>query len=213
MPRRLRSRRFWLPHLWQSLFHTLPRSSVPPSPSSFVLHPRSDPALDRAGIQGPRSSIFNLQSDRTRPRAHLLEEFMHLFYRSWLAAAIVTVCVLLSVGAAKAQSGGGSSSAITWTVLEPSGAVVANATVEIHNAVSGFDRTTTTDINGRFSFPNVPFNPYHMTVTAPGLGPTAEDVEVRSALGVNGKVSLAVAGRSEWATVVARGRLGLGSPD
>ncbi|HKC00666.1 MAG TPA: carboxypeptidase regulatory-like domain-containing protein [Terriglobales bacterium] len=128
---------------------------------------------------------------------------MHLFYRSWLAAAIVTVCVMLSVGAAKAQSGGGTSSGISGTVLDPSGAVVANATVEIHNAVSGFDRTTTTDINGRFSFPNVPFNPYHMTVTAPGFGQTAEDVEIRSALGVNVKVSLAVAGSSEAVTVEA----------
>src|SRR5260221_7828915 len=128
---------------------------------------------------------------------------MHLFDRSWLAAAIVTVCVMLSVGAAKAQSGGGTSSGISGTVLDPSGAVVANATVEIHNAVSGFDRTTTTDINGRFSFPNVPFNPYHMTVTAPGFGQTAEDVEIRSALGVNVKVSLAVAGSSEAVTVEA----------
>src|SRR5260370_19053966 len=89
------------------------------------------------------------------------------------------------------------------TVLDPSGAVVANATVEIHNAVSGFDRTTTTDSDGRFSFPNVPFNPYHMTVTAAGFAQTAQDVEIRSALGVNVKVSLAVAGGSEAVTVEA----------
>src|SRR5260370_11947806 len=89
------------------------------------------------------------------------------------------------------------------TVLDPSGAVVANATVEIHNAVSGFDRTTTTDSDGRFSFPNVPFNPYHMAVTAAGFAQIAQDVEIRSALGVNVKVSLAVAGSSEAVTVEA----------
>ena len=113
---------------------------------------------------------------------------MHLFYKNWLTAAIVAVAVVLSVGAANAQSGV-TSSGISGTVLDPSGAVVANATVEIHNPVSGFVRTTTTDSDGRFSFPNVPFNPYHMTVTAEGFAQTAQDVEIRSALGVNVKVS------------------------
>ncbi len=127
---------------------------------------------------------------------------MHLFCKSWLAAAIVAVAVALSVGTANAQSGG-TSSGISGTVLDPSGAVVANATVEIHNAVSGFDRTTTTDSKGNFSFPNVPFNPYHMTVTAAGFAQTAQDVEIRSALGVNVKVNLAVAGSSEAVTVEA----------
>ncbi len=127
---------------------------------------------------------------------------MHLFYKSLLAAAIFAVAVVLSVGAANAQSGV-TSSGISGTVLDPSGAVVANATVEIHNAVSGFDRTTTTDSNGRFSFPNVPFNPYHMTVKAAGFAQTAQDVEIRSALGVNVKVNLAVAGSSEAVTVEA----------
>jgi hypothetical protein len=127
---------------------------------------------------------------------------MHLFCKGWLAAAIVAVAAMLSVGTANAQSGG-TSSGISGTVLDPSGAVVANATVEIHNAVSGFDRTTTTDSKGNFSFPNVPFNPYHMTVTAAGFAQTAQDVEIRSALGVNVKVNLAVAGSSEAVTVEA----------
>jgi hypothetical protein len=125
---------------------------------------------------------------------------MHLFCKGWLAVAIVTVSAMLSVGAANAQSGG---SSISGSVLDPSGAVVANATVEIHNAVSGFDRTTTTDSKGNFSFPNVPFNPYHMTVKAAGFAQTAQDVEIRSALGVNVKVNLAVAGSSEAVTVEA----------
>ena len=125
---------------------------------------------------------------------------MHLFHKNWLAAAMVAVAVVLSVGAANAQSGG---SSISGTVLDPSGAVVVNARVEIHNAVSGFDRTTTTDSQGRFSFPNVPFNPYHMTVTATGFAQNAQDVEIRSALGVNVKVSLAVARSTDTVTVEA----------
>ena len=88
---------------------------------------------------------------------------MHLSYKSWLAA--MAVVVGLSVGAANAQSGG-SSGSINGTILDPSGAVVPNTAVEIHNPVSGYDRKTTTDSEGNFNFPNVPFNPYHMTVTA-----------------------------------------------
>jgi len=121
-------------------------------------------------------------------------------YKKWLYAAFIAVfCLALGVRT-YAQSGG---SSISGTVLDPSGAVVANASVEIHNVVSGFDRTTTTDSSGKFSFPNVPFNPYHMTVTAKGFAQNAQDVEIRSALGVNVKVSLAVAGSSEAVTVEA----------
>src|SRR6202140_2067491 len=123
-------------------------------------------------------------------------------YKKSLYAAFLVVFYLGLGLSAYAQSGG-TSSGISGTVLDPSGAVVANATVEIHNAVSGFDRTTTTDSKGNFSFPNVPFNPYHMTVTAAGFAQTAQDVEIRSALGVNVKVNLAVAGSSEAVTVEA----------
>src|ERR1700693_2275816 len=123
-------------------------------------------------------------------------------YKKSLYAAFLVVFYLGLGLSAYAQSGG-PSSGISGTVLDPSGAVVANATVEIHNAVSGFDRTTTTDSKGDFSFPNVPFNPYHTTVTAPGIAQNAQDVEIRSALGVNVKVNLTVATSSDTVTVEA----------
>jgi hypothetical protein len=49
----------------------------------------------------------------------------------------------------------------------------------------------------------VPFNPYHMTVTATGFAQSAQDVEIRSALGVNVKVSLEVARSTDTVTVEA----------
>lgn len=76
---------------------------------------------------------------------------MHSSHKKYLASAIVAVALLWTVGAANAQSGGGSGS-INGTVLDPSGAVVPNATVELHQAVSGFDQTTTTDGKGNFTF-------------------------------------------------------------
>jgi carboxypeptidase family protein/TonB-dependent receptor-like protein len=113
---------------------------------------------------------------------------------------ILGISLYLASAVAYAQSGG---SSISGTVLDPSGAVVPNATVEIHNPVSAFDRSTTTDSAGKFSFPNVPFNPYHLTVTAAGFAQKAQDVEIRSAVPVNVKISLVVAANSSTITVEA----------
>src|ERR1700732_2887002 len=125
---------------------------------------------------------------------------MLAFYKKSLFAASMVVFYLTLGLHAYAQSGG---SSISGTVVDPSGAVVPNGTVQIHNPVSAFDRSTTTDSSGKFSFPNVPFNPYHMTVTAAGFAQNAQDVEVRSAVPVNVKVSLTVAGSSRSGTVGA----------
>ena len=103
---------------------------------------------------------------------------------------------------ADAQSGG-SSTSVTGTVADPTGAVVANAVVEIRNPVSGFERTVTTDGSGKFSIPNVPFNPYHLTVTGPGFTPYAQDVDVRSIVPVTVSVTLQIKGSSETVTVEA----------
>src|ERR1039458_759073 len=81
--------------------------------------------------------------------------------------------------------GVGNSASIAGTVLDPAGAVVPNAAVEIHNPISGLSRSTTTDISGNFSFVNVPYNPYHLTVNATGFSPYVQDVEVRSSSTVN----------------------------
>jgi hypothetical protein len=110
----------------------------------------------------------------------------------------------LSFVIAQAQSGG-SSTSISGTVLDPSQAVVSNAEVEIHNPVSGFRRTTNTDSSGRFSFPNVPFNPYHLTVSKEGFSPYAQDVEVRSAVPLEIKIGLKVTGATESVTVTEQG--------
>lgn len=125
---------------------------------------------------------------------------MHSFLKLWLAAAMVVVVVALSGGVADAQSGG-SSGSIDGTVLDPSGAVVANATVEIHNAVSGFDRTTTTDSDGKFSFSNVPFNHYHMTVKAAGFAQSAQDVEIHSVVPASVQINLQVSASSTTVSV------------
>jgi len=64
-------------------------------------------------------------------------------YKKSLHAAFA-ITFLLALGLQTyAQSG--SSGSINGTVLDPTGAVVPNATVEIHNPVSHFDRSATAD--------------------------------------------------------------------
>ena len=101
-----------------------------------------------------------------------------------------------------AQSGG-SSTSVTGSVVDPSGAVVPNATVEIHNPVSQFERTATTDHSGKFTIPNVPFNNYHLTVKGSGFAPFAQDIDVRSVVPVNIPVNLTVEASSTNVTVEA----------
>jgi hypothetical protein len=107
-------------------------------------------------------------------------------YRKSLAAAI------LAFGLSVMAQSGGNSTTVIGTVIDPSGAVVRDATVEIHNPVSGFDRTATTSSTGKFAIPNVPFNNYHLTVAASGFARYAQDIDVRSIVPVNVPVHLNV---------------------
>ncbi|MGA6983331.1 MAG: carboxypeptidase-like regulatory domain-containing protein, partial [Candidatus Sulfotelmatobacter sp.] len=78
---------------------------------------------------------------------------MLAFYRKSRFAALVAVFYLCFTLYIYAQSGSNSGS-ISGTVLDPTGAVVSDATIEIHNPVSQYDRSTTTDKLGNFIFQN-----------------------------------------------------------
>jgi Carboxypeptidase regulatory-like domain len=132
-----------------------------------------------------------------------MEEFMLASYvKSRPATFLVAIFLTLNL-CAYAQSG--SSTTITGTVVDPSGAVVASATVDLHNPVSGFSRSAVTDAVGKFVISNVPFNPYHLSITGKGFAPYAEDVDVRSSVPVNLSIALKVAGSAESVTVEANG--------
>ncbi|HUB52393.1 MAG TPA: TonB-dependent receptor, partial [Terracidiphilus sp.] len=116
--------------------------------------------------------------------------------------------LLLALGAlyaAHAQSG--NAGTVRGTVTDPSGAVVPNATVHIANPVSEYEQTTLTDGAGQFTFPNVPFNPYTLSVSAKGFAIRSQNVEIRSAVGINVKIALQVSGGSQTVTVASQGDL------
>jgi hypothetical protein len=100
-----------------------------------------------------------------------------------------------------------SSGTIEGMVKDPTGAVVRGATVYIHNPVSHFERSTITDSAGAFRFANVPFNPYHLSVSAQGFDAYSQDVEVRSVVPVSLGIGLKVKGATTSVTVEAAGEL------
>src|SRR5690242_10193118 len=97
------------------------------------------------------------------------------------------------------------SASITGTVLDPSGAVVPGATIVIQNPVSQFERSVSTDNSGAFSISNIPFNPYHMTVTGSGFAAFVQDLDLRSPVPVSLKISLQVGTAVQTVTVEGNG--------
>src|SRR5271166_5833014 len=121
-------------------------------------------------------------------------------FRQWRLASAGAVALVVSAALGVAQSVGNSTS-LNGTVLDATGAVVPGAIVKIHNPVSGVDRNVQTDTTGQFSFPNTPFNPYHLSVTARGFTPYAQDVELRSVVPVTLSITLQAAVEATTVTV------------
>lgn len=89
--------------------------------------------------------------------------------------------VFVSSSALFAQSANNSGT-INGTVMDTTGAVIAGAQVTIENPVSGLSRTATTDASGKYQLPNLPFNHYHLSISAPGFDSVSHDVDIRSSV-------------------------------
>ena len=103
---------------------------------------------------------------------------------------------LLAPAAAIAQTLAGS---VTGQVTDPQGNAIPGAIVSVTNPVSGFNRQAKADGTGSFSFENVPFGSYHVSIVAPGFASTTADANVRSAVPVVLRPQLGV---SDVATTV-----------
>src|SRR3984893_1417888 len=125
---------------------------------------------------------------------------MRMTFRK-LALFVLGLILFLCATSSWAQSGG----SIEGVVKDSSGGVLSNATIEISNAVSGYHRETTTGIGGDFRFTNLPFNPYHLVVTAKRFSSFVQDVDVRSTVPNTLEVNLKLGTTSENITVEATG--------
>ncbi|MGP0074835.1 MAG: carboxypeptidase regulatory-like domain-containing protein [Bryobacteraceae bacterium] len=102
-----------------------------------------------------------------------------------------------------AQSSGGSAGTVHGTVLDPSGAAIIGATVQIENPVSHYSQTLKTDNQGNFQFVNIPYNNYHLSAAASGFQNGSQDVDVRSPLPLELKIDLKIGASTETVAVTA----------
>jgi hypothetical protein len=116
------------------------------------------------------------------------------------------LCLLIagSFGVVFAQSLGNAGT-VEGSVVDPSGAAIPKAAVTIRNAVSGYSQKATTDSDGSFRLTNIPPNPYHLEVEAPGFSTFAQDIDLRNAIPVRLKASLELAGAQTTVNVEATG--------
>ena len=104
-----------------------------------------------------------------------------------------------------AQTISSGSGAIRGSVVDPSGAVIKGAAVGITNPVSQYSRTTQTDAQGNFEFDNIPFNNYHASASAPNFQTAHQDLNVRSSVPMELKLTLKLGAASESVTVSETG--------
>ncbi len=108
-----------------------------------------------------------------------------------------------SPGNSANQATGTTAGTVVGTATDPTGAIVAGATVTLKNAVTNYAKQVTTDAKGAFQFVNVPLNQYHLSISAPGFKTTAKDVAVRSSVPVQVASELVISGTTEEVTVEA----------
>jgi hypothetical protein len=120
----------------------------------------------------------------------------------WLQCLSTMGMVLLLLSAVGSSQSTGNAGSVTGTVTDSTGAVVPNATVTIQNPVSQYSRSATTDNAGKFSFPNVPLNPYHVSVNAKDFANYSQEVDVRSSVPISLSVSLQIGVSGENINVV-----------
>jgi hypothetical protein len=123
--------------------------------------------------------------------------------RAVSAFLIVGLSLLFATAPGWAQLGNAGS--IEGVVKDPSGAAIVGAAVEISYPVTGFHREATTGSDGSFRFTNVPFNPYHLTVTAAGFEAYTQDVDVRSSVPTAAQINLKIGTATTSITVQANG--------
>jgi hypothetical protein len=120
------------------------------------------------------------------------------------------VCLILTAASAafsNAQSTSANSGTVRGSVVDPSGAAIIGATVQIQNPVSHYDQSVSTDGQGKFEFDNVPYNNYHCSALVAGFQTAEQEVDVRSPIAIEVKFSLKIGQSTSSLTVVEAGDL------
>src|ERR1035441_4670613 len=117
------------------------------------------------------------------------------------SVAVLGVALLLSVAALGQMTSGD----LNGVIKDPSGAVVANATVDAKNLATGFKASTKTNSSGEYYFSNLPGGHYSLQASSGDLKGGITDVEVTLNKTSTANISTSVAGAAT--TVEVSGQL------
>jgi hypothetical protein len=116
---------------------------------------------------------------------------------------LITLCLLSPLA-----FGQGGTGTITGTVTDPTGAVVANASVEAKNAETGAAYTGATTSAGNYAIPNLPVGTYALTVKVAGFKTYAHtNLAIAATQVLRQDIALEVGAASESVTVEAQSSL------
>src|SRR5688572_22268858 len=107
-----------------------------------------------------------------------------LIYRQTTEMTKIFACLLLTavfiVTATRPSIAQGRSASLTGTIVDPSGAVIANASVTVRRDAAGYVRQLASDAQGRFELADLPPGEYAITVTSTGFTVATERVPLRA---------------------------------
>src|ERR1700681_2723723 len=117
--------------------------------------------------------------------------------RSVFVAACLALCAMLAF----AQGDRGT---ITGTVIDPAGAVVANAMIQARNTATGTVYQAATTETGNYTFAELPFGTYEVSVSVPGFKKfIRQNLTVQVAQTLRVDITLEIGSASEAVTVQA----------
>lgn len=100
-------------------------------------------------------------------------------------AVFFSVLSILFLSQAAFPQSAANSGTIEGTVTDTTGAVIPGAQVTVENPVSRLSRSAVTDATGKYQITNLPFNHYHLVISAQGFESTSHDVDLASTVKVH----------------------------
>ncbi len=104
---------------------------------------------------------------------------------------------------------GQSTASLEGTALDPSGSALPGALATLTNRLTGFERSASTDEQGRFAFLNVPLQTYELELSSPGFQAARRSVALRSNVPVVVEIGLTLEAQREALQVSATDSLTL----
>jgi hypothetical protein len=159
----------------------------------------SPPANDPIRTELPEQSQIAKQPERSSMQsAFISKSILSVASTSFLIP--VVVALLFPALSLRAATGG----SISGTVADPSGAVVAGATLRLINTAQQTNYQVVSDRQGLYGFPNLPVGRYDLTITDAGFRAQKKmnlAVDTDSALRVD--IALAIGQQSDTVTVTS----------